>query len=110
MSTSVIAHSNSAPVLESAEHDFDFVALFIEFFVIWDRFVSVPLGGNAGSNPLFKQLIPKPSGIVAPVRQECIGIRHGIEQYCRSLVITDLPLGKMKSHRLTGGIADGMEL
>lgn len=110
MGASVIAHGNSALVLESAEHDFDFVALFIEFFVIGHRFFSVSPGGDAGNNPFFKQLFPEPGGIVSPVRQKFIGLRHGIEQYRRALVITGLALGKMKSHRLAGGITDSVEL
>ena len=35
MGTSVIAHGNASPVLEFGKHIFNFVAFFIEVFVIY---------------------------------------------------------------------------
>ena len=34
MGTAIIPHGNSAPILDPAEHDLDFVPLFVEGFAI----------------------------------------------------------------------------
>lgn len=52
VSPSVIAHGNSAPVLEPTKHDFNFVPLLIEVFIIKDRLFPVLLGGMHGVMPL----------------------------------------------------------
>jgi len=48
-----IAQGDAPPVLDFTEHVFNFMALFIERFVIFYLFLSTFLGGMQGSRPLF---------------------------------------------------------
>ena len=110
MRTSVIAHGNSAPVFEPAEHDLYFVSLLIELFVICNRVFSISFGRNAWSYAFIKQCVAKPSSIVASIRKKCFGIRQGVKQLRSAFVLTHLTCCKEQSNRLAGTVADCVQL
>ncbi len=109
MGTSVISHGNPAPVLESAKHVLDFMALFVKFLVVCYWFFPVFPGRNTGGNSLFKQFVAKPVGVIASVSKEFFGLGHIIKQCSSPFVIACLAFGEMKGYGLPGCIADGME-
>lgn len=47
MGAAVVAHGDAAPVFESPEHVLDFMALFVESFVIFNESFTVAAGRNA---------------------------------------------------------------
>jgi hypothetical protein len=52
--TAVIAHGDTPPVFEMAEHVLDFVAFFVEFFIIQDAALAVFARRDTGeATPLF---------------------------------------------------------
>ena len=70
MCATVIAHGNAPPVLDAPEHVFDFVALFIERFIV-DARVFAPLSGrDAGHDSFFDQRRTEPVRVIAPIRQQ----------------------------------------
>lgn len=75
MGASVIAHGNSAPVLEPTKHDFNFVPLLIEVFIIKNRLFSVLFGGNARRDASVEQSLTKPVCIIATISQQFLGFR-----------------------------------
>ena len=75
MGTAIISHSDSAPVFEPAEHYLYFVPLFIELFVIRNRFFSVSFARNARGDAF----VAEPVGIISPVREKFIGFWQAVE-------------------------------
>ena len=78
--------------------------LFIELFVIQNRFFSVSLAWDARGDAFVAQGIAEPVGIISPVREKLIGLGQAVEQSRRAFVIAGLAFGQMQSYRLTGGI------
>ena len=50
MRAAVITYGNSAPVLDPAKYDFDFVPLFIQIFIVRAGSLPAPAGRDAGRN------------------------------------------------------------
>jgi len=48
MGASVVPCSDASPILDTPEHALDFVALFVEFVVVFDFGLAVCAPGNAG--------------------------------------------------------------
>lgn len=94
MGTAVIAHSNSAPILEPAKHDFYFVPLLITLFVVLNCFFSLSFRRDARGNASFEQGISEPCGIVPPVGQQLAGTGQGRKQKSGPFVIAHLSFGK----------------
>ena len=70
MSATVVSGVDAAPVLESAEHVFDLVALFIEDGVMGDRELAVGFRGDAGFEATLGKGCAQPIGVVAFVGEE----------------------------------------
>ena len=70
MGASVVTRVDAPPVLEPAEHVLDLVALAIEHAVVFDRYFSIGLGGDAGGDFALCESLAEPVGVVALVGEE----------------------------------------
>lgn len=109
MGTAVIPRGNSAPILESAEHDFYFVPLFVKLLVIGHRSLPTVPARNARRDSLTGQGVAKPAGIISFIRQKLPGWWQRSKQDSGPLVIAYLTAAQMERYRLTRGITNGME-
>lgn len=109
MCTTVITHGYSAPILESAEHDFYLVPLLINLLVIDHRSFSAVSARNTRRDSFTGQGMTKPVGIIASIRQKLPGLRQSIKQDSSAFVVAHLTAGQMEGQRLTEGIADSVE-
>ena len=110
MSAAVIAHGNPSPIFEPAKHNFYFMPLLIEFFVIHSGLLSISFGRNAGNDSLVEQGIAKPISVVASIRKKCFGFRQARKQLSRPLIIAHLSFREEQSNRFSGSVANRMEL
>ncbi len=110
MCASVISRCDAAPVFEFAEHVLDFVSLLVESFVVFDLYLPVLFGRNAGFDAFVFQSFPEPIGIVAAIRQKMLGKRQIIDDQVRAFVITHLAFRQEHHNRAAHTIANGMEL
>ena len=76
MRTAIIAHGNTAPVLDATEHALDFMALFLEEFAVARLFPASFAWRDAGGNACFLQRDPEPVGIIATVGNQVGGVRQ----------------------------------
>ena len=105
--TAVIMRVNSAPILESAKHDFYFVPLFIKLFVIGHRsFPTISARNTRRDSFTGKAFATSRHHSLYPPR---VPWPMAEKQDRGALVITHLTAGQMERYRLTGGIANGME-
>lgn len=109
MGAAVIAHGNSSPVFEPPEHIFDFMALFIEGFIIGHGVFPVLLWRDAGLNAFVDQGGAQPVGVIAAISEEAFGAWQRVQQQGGPFVITDLPLGEQEYQRLAAFIAHRMQ-
>ena len=79
--TTVITHGYSAPILESAEHDFYLVPLLINLLVIGHRSFPAVSAGNTRRDSFTGQGMTKPVGIIASIRQKLPGLRRPAAEY-----------------------------
>ena len=110
MGTPVIPHSYSTPVLEPAKHDFNFVPLLVEIFIINYRLFSVLFGRNAGRDASPEQYGSKPIRIITAIRQKLLSARQGIQKHFGPTVITHLTFREHKGKRFALSITKSMEL
>ena len=110
MSAAVIAYGNSSPIFEPAKHNFDFMPLFVEFFVIFSGLLSITFGRNAGNDSLVEQGIAEPISVVASIRKKFFGFRQARKQLRRALIIAHLSFREEQSDRFSGSVANRMEL
>jgi len=89
--TSVISGCDPSPVFEFSEHVFDFVALLVESFVVFDLYLPIFLWRDTRFDTLVFQGISEPVGIVAAIRQKVFGWWQGIDNQPGAFVITHLP-------------------
>lgn len=93
MGAAIVPHGDAAPVFEATEHDLDFMALFIQGFIVVDRDFAVLFTRNAGRDPLLHQSHPEPVGIIPPIGQELPRAGQRRQQQGGALVITHLTFG-----------------
>ena len=110
MRTPLITHGDPTPVLESAKHNFYFVPLLIEIFIINYRLFSVLFGRNAGRDASPEQCGTKPIRIIPAIPKKLPSLRQGIQKYFCTLVITYLTFCEHKGKRFALSIAKSMEL
>jgi hypothetical protein len=108
--TSVVSGCHAAPILEFSEHVFDFVALPVEVFVIVEGLLSVFPAGDAGRDATFGQLVAEPGAVIASICDQRASLRQGWQQFAGPFVVTDLAGGEMEQNRLSGLIANGVQL
>ncbi len=92
MCASVVTDVDAPPVLESAEHVFDLVALAIERIVVLDWDLAVELGGYAGGNAPGGDGLAEPVGVVTSVAEQGFGLGQGGDHQRRALVVAHLAL------------------
>jgi len=95
MSASVISSCDTPPILEASEHILDFMALFIEDFIILYFLLPVFLWWNTRRDALIDQCLPEPIGVISFVGQQMPGSREIIDEQGRSFKITYLSGGQM---------------
>lgn len=110
MGTAIIPHGNPTPILDPPEHDLDFVALFVEGFVVATPCRSVFPWRNAGCDALLPEGGDEPIGIIAAVGDQVFGIGKTGQQAFRAAVIAGVPCGQQQVHRLAHIVAHRMEL
>ena len=109
MGTSIIAHCNTSPVFDSTKHVFNFVALFIQIFVVGNSYFSGFPGRDARRDASFEQGIAEPIGIISSVSKEFLGLGEGAQQLRSSLVVTCLAGRQQKEDWLALAIANSVK-
>ena len=110
MGATVVTSGDAAPVLKLGEHVLDLVTLPVENFIVSDGFLAAPSWRNAGLDTPVNKRLAEPVAVVAPVGDERFGLRQGIEDQPRALVIAHLAFGEEHDERLSHAVADDMEL
>jgi len=106
---SLIAHGDSAPVFEPAKHNFNFMPLFVEKFIIKNNFFPVLFGRDAGRDASIKQGLTKPGGIIATICQKLFGLWQRIQEYGSAFIVACLPFSEEQGKGLAATIAYSME-
>jgi hypothetical protein len=106
---SVVSGMDASPVLDAAEHVFDFVSLPVEELVVFDGLFSVRLWGNAGLDTLDGEGVAEPVGVVTFVAEQGFGAGKGVEHKGGPFEITQLSLCEQQDKRPSPPIADGVE-
>ena len=70
MGAPVITHGDAAPIFQSTEHNLDFMALFIQGFIVFDRNTAILFAGNAGYHLTRTQSLTQPIGIITSIGQK----------------------------------------
>lgn len=110
MGAAIIPCCYAPPVFEFAKHVFNFVALFVEFFIVLMLHLAVLAGRNAGCNPFVDQLYTEPVAVISPVGQQMLAVWQSLDDQSRSFVITHLPLGQEHDDGPARSITNGMKL
>ncbi len=110
MCAAVIAHADTAPILDTCEEIFDLVPLFIELGVVLDQVAAITFWRNAGLNPALFQAFSKPVGIIAAICDHALGLGETVEYQGCSYEITSIAFGQQQYQGATLAIANGMEL
>lgn len=109
MGATVIPRGNSAPILESAEHDFYLTPLFVKLLVIGHRCIPAAPARNTRRDSFTGVGGAKPVGIIPSIRKEFPGLWQRSKQNSGVFVIPHLIAGQMERYRLIDGIANGMK-
>ena len=110
MGAAIVAHGDPPPVLDAVEHDLDFMALLVEGLVVAAFSFAMPAGRDAGGDAPVPQCGTEPVGVVTPVSEEFLSIRHHHEQAPCALVIAGLAGSEDEGNGLAHAIADGVQL
>ncbi len=70
MGAAVVTHGDAAPIFQTPEHDLDFMALFIQGFIVVDRNLAVLFAGDTRRDVPCAQFIADPIGIIASIGKE----------------------------------------
>src|SRR5664279_2910532 len=106
MGASVVTRVDAPPVLEPAEHVLDLVALAIEPAVVFDRYFSIGLGGDAGGDFALCESLAEPAGVVALVGEEFPRPGQDRQHQCHALVVAHLPLAEQHDEGASLGAPD----
>lgn len=108
--TAVVSHGNSSPILKTAKHNLNFVALLVESFIIFGGVLPISFGRNTGGYASTEQYLTKPVCIIASICQQFLSLWHGSQQLFCPLIIAYLAFCEGKSKRLSFSVAKRMEL
>ena len=67
MRAAIIMGGDAPPIFKFSEHILDFMALFVENFVVFDLYFAVFLWRNTGLDAFVFQSIPEPIGVVPAI-------------------------------------------
>lgn len=73
MCAAIISGGDTPPVFEFTEHIFNFMALFVEGFVVFDLCLSIFLWRNTGLDAFVLQGFPEPIGIIPAIPEKAFG-------------------------------------
>ena len=110
MGAAVIACGDASPVLELGEHVLDFVALAVKRFVIFQCFFAVFGRRDTGDGATLGEAIAEPVTVVAAIGDQRGGLWQVGQKRSGALVVANLPGGEVQQDRLSGLIADGVQL
>lgn len=110
MSTSVVAGSYAPPVLEFSEHVFDFVALAIEGFVVFDWLFAAFGRRDARLDAPVEKGLAEPVAVIAFVTNQAENGWQGVDHEPSALVVAHLPLTQKQDERAPFAIADRVQL
>jgi len=100
---------DAAPVLESAEHDFDLVALAVEGCIMRDGCFAVDLREDARGDIARGERLAEPVGVIASAADQQLGLEQCLQHQGSSLVVAHLPFAQQHDARAVLGIADSMQ-
>ena len=106
MCAAVVAHGDAAPVLEAIEHVFDFMALLVESFIIFDKVFAVAARRNARLCTSGPECRPEPVAVISPVGQHLFGGWQPVGQDGGTFIIAGLPFSQNHGGRLTVAVTD----
>ena len=109
MGTAVVAGVDAPPVLEFAEHFFDFVPLAVKQPVM--RYLDFPIGflWDTGLDLAICKGVSQPVCIVALVGQERLGRGQTCQQGRHPGDVTDLACGQKQAARAVFAVADSVQ-
>jgi len=70
----VVAHSDASPVFEPPEHDLDFVALFVDNFIVIDGNLAVLFARDTRHNTLLYEGRAEPVGIITAISEQLFSL------------------------------------
>jgi hypothetical protein len=92
MCAAIISHGDPPPVLKFAKHVLDFVALFVEYRVVFDLPFAIFLWRDTRLDALILQGFSELVGIISTIREKVFGRWQGIDNQPGAFVIAHLPL------------------
>ena len=110
MATASVPQGDPAPILDPAEQDLDFVALFVEGFAVAALCRSVLARWNARCDAPLLEGGDEPIRIIAAVSEQVFGVGQTGQQASRTDVIAGVAWGQQQMHRFTGVVAHRMQL
>lgn len=109
MGAPVIAHGDPTPILDTVEHDFDFVALPVERFAVAPSVCAVLAGRDTRHDAPAFQRRPEPVSVVPAVRDQLMGVRQAVQQGSGPRVVARLPRRQVQVNGLALTVADRVE-
>ena len=110
MGTAIIPHGTPRPILDPPEHDLDFVALFVEGFIVAALCRSVLARRDTRCDPLLLQGGNEPIGIIAAVGNQLFRLGKAGQEESGARVIAGVPCCQQQVHGLPPLIAHGVQL
>lgn len=110
MCASVVAGVDAAPILETAKHDLDLVALAVEGSVVRDRHTPVRPGGDAGRDLAIGQSSAEPVCVITSIAEQGFGPGQRIKHQGSPFVIAHLPFAERHDQRAPVIVTDGVKL
>lgn len=110
MGASVVAHGDSPPVLQSAEHALDEVALLVAHGVVVDRPFAVLSSRDAGFDAKVGERFTEPVAVVAAVSDQDVGLGQCREHGCGAAIVADLAFGQKQDQRFALAVTNGVQL
>ena len=110
MSASIVSSVDAAPVLDAAEHVFDFVALPVKQLVIIVLDFAVFERRDTGDDIAIDERRAKAVAVITLVADQHLDLREPIKQDGRAPMVADLACGKHQNEWPALAVADGVEL
>lgn len=110
MGTSIVAHGDTAPVFQSAEHALDEIALLVAHGVVVDRQFAVFAPRDAGLDAAVGERFAEPVAVIAAIGDQDVGVGQRGQHGRGSAIVADLTFGQEQDHGLAVAVADGVQL
>ena len=110
MGVSVVSGRDAAPILQSAEHVLDAVALALQHAIVGQRLLARPGGRDAGRDAASFQRAPAPGAVVAATADQFPRGRQDRQQQSGAVMVTALALGHQQGDGPPLPVARGVQL